>query len=121
MRLTPDRYQFNTELYNPDVVVNILIKALTSAPQPDFNLCLALLGERDVRMLIIKCAKNCCLRFQGVSTASGRTRRASVSAPTFESTFVNATPVPFLRILVILQIKRIGDAQRQLYGRMCRV
>ncbi|KAF8581374.1 ARM repeat-containing protein [Ramaria rubella] len=41
-------YQFNPDLYNADVVVNILIKALTAAPQPDFNLCLALLGERDV-------------------------------------------------------------------------
>jgi translation initiation factor 3 subunit K len=42
------RYQFNPDLYNADVVVNILIKAMTAAPQPDFNLCLALLGERDV-------------------------------------------------------------------------
>jgi len=40
-------YQFNPDLYNADVVVNILIKSLTAAPQPDFNLCLALLGERD--------------------------------------------------------------------------
>jgi len=40
-------YQFNPDLYNPDVVINILLKALTTAPQPDFNLCLALLGERD--------------------------------------------------------------------------
>ncbi|KIJ45132.1 hypothetical protein M422DRAFT_75181 [Sphaerobolus stellatus SS14] len=40
-------YQFNPDLYNPDVVINILIKALTTAPQPDFNLCLSLLGERD--------------------------------------------------------------------------
>jgi len=40
-------YQFNPDLYNPDVVINILIKSLTAAPQPDFNLCLALLGERD--------------------------------------------------------------------------
>ncbi|KAF8311030.1 armadillo-type protein [Cantharellus anzutake] len=40
-------YQFNPDLYNPDVVINILIKALTAAPAPDFNLCLALLGERQ--------------------------------------------------------------------------
>ena len=41
-------YQFNPELYNPDVVINILVKALTAAPPPDFNLCVALLGERQV-------------------------------------------------------------------------
>jgi len=29
------------------VVINILIKALTAAPSPDFNLCMALLGERQ--------------------------------------------------------------------------
>ncbi|TDL28679.1 initiation factor 3 [Rickenella mellea] len=39
-------YQFNPALYNPDVVINILIKALTALPLPDFNLCIALLGER---------------------------------------------------------------------------
>ncbi|KAH9944454.1 initiation factor 3 [Epithele typhae] len=39
-------YQFNPDLYNPDVVINILIKALTSAPFPDFNLCISLLDER---------------------------------------------------------------------------
>ncbi|KIL70660.1 hypothetical protein M378DRAFT_155599 [Amanita muscaria Koide BX008] len=39
-------YQFNPDLYNPDVVVNILIKALTSTPSPDFNLCISLLDER---------------------------------------------------------------------------
>ncbi|KAG8835063.1 hypothetical protein FRC17_005415 [Serendipita sp. 399] len=39
-------YQFNSELYNADVVVNILLKALTATPSPDFNLCLALLSER---------------------------------------------------------------------------
>ena len=42
------RYQFNPALYNPDVVVNVLIKALTSVPFPDFNLCIALLGERPI-------------------------------------------------------------------------
>ena len=40
------RYQFNGELYNPDVVINILIKALTACPLPDFNLCLSLLDDR---------------------------------------------------------------------------
>ncbi|KAI8995551.1 initiation factor 3 [Trametes punicea] len=39
-------YQFNPDLYNPDVVINILIKALTSAPFPDFSLCISLLDER---------------------------------------------------------------------------
>ena len=40
------RYQFNPDLYNPDVVVNILIKALSTSPAPDFNLCISLLDER---------------------------------------------------------------------------
>jgi translation initiation factor 3 subunit K len=40
------RYQFNADLYNVDVVVNILLKALTATPSPDFNLCMALLSER---------------------------------------------------------------------------
>ncbi|KIM33018.1 hypothetical protein M408DRAFT_326688 [Serendipita vermifera MAFF 305830] len=39
-------YQFNPDLYNVDVVVNILLKALTATPLPDFNLCMALLSER---------------------------------------------------------------------------
>ncbi|CAG7851527.1 Eukaryotic translation initiation factor 3 subunit K {ECO:0000255/HAMAP-Rule:MF_03010} Short=eIF3k {ECO:0000255/HAMAP-Rule:MF_03010}; AltName: Full=eIF-3 p25 {ECO:0000255/HAMAP-Rule:MF_03010} [Serendipita indica DSM 11827] len=39
-------YQFNTVLYNADVVVNILLKALTATPSPDFNLCMALLSEK---------------------------------------------------------------------------
>ncbi|RDB29036.1 Eukaryotic translation initiation factor 3 subunit K [Hypsizygus marmoreus] len=39
-------YQFNPDLYNPDVVVNILIKAMTASPLPDFNLCISLLDER---------------------------------------------------------------------------
>ncbi|KAI0094700.1 armadillo-type protein [Irpex rosettiformis] len=39
-------YQFNPDLYNPDVVINILIKALTSTPFPDFNLCISLLDDR---------------------------------------------------------------------------
>lgn len=44
------RYQFNPDLYSGDVVVKILVKALTAAPAPDFNLCLAFLGERWVRV-----------------------------------------------------------------------
>ncbi|KIM48037.1 hypothetical protein M413DRAFT_218849 [Hebeloma cylindrosporum] len=40
-------YQFNPDLYNPDVVINILIKALTASPFPDFNLCISLLDERS--------------------------------------------------------------------------
>ncbi|KDQ63801.1 hypothetical protein JAAARDRAFT_29848 [Jaapia argillacea MUCL 33604] len=39
-------YQFNPDLYNPDVVINILLKALTSSPFPDFNLCVSLLDDR---------------------------------------------------------------------------
>ncbi|KAF8898554.1 armadillo-type protein [Infundibulicybe gibba] len=39
-------YQFNPDLYNPDVVINILIKSLTASPLPDFNLCISLLDER---------------------------------------------------------------------------
>ncbi|KAJ8520897.1 hypothetical protein ONZ45_g2341 [Pleurotus djamor] len=41
-------YQFNPDLYNPDVVVNILIKAISASPLPDFNLCISLLEERPV-------------------------------------------------------------------------
>ena len=40
------RYQFNPALYNPDVVINVLIKSLTVVPFPDFNLCISLLDER---------------------------------------------------------------------------
>lgn len=39
-------YQFNPDLYNPDVVINILLKALAASPLPDFNLCISLLDER---------------------------------------------------------------------------
>jgi len=39
-------YQFNPDLYNPDVVINILLKALTAAPLPDFSHCLSLFDER---------------------------------------------------------------------------
>ena len=45
--LLSNRYQFNPDLYNPDVVINILIKSLTASPLPDFNLCIALLEERS--------------------------------------------------------------------------
>ncbi|KIM67152.1 hypothetical protein SCLCIDRAFT_1210640 [Scleroderma citrinum Foug A] len=41
-------YQFNPDLFNPDVVVNILLKALTAEPFPDFNLCISLLDDRPV-------------------------------------------------------------------------
>jgi translation initiation factor 3 subunit K len=44
--LLPLRYQFNVDLYNTDVVINILLKGLAATPQPDFNLCMALLSER---------------------------------------------------------------------------
>ncbi|KAF9986345.1 hypothetical protein BGZ65_007927 [Modicella reniformis] len=39
-------YQFNTHLINDQVVNNILVKALTTLPEPDFNLCLYLLNEQ---------------------------------------------------------------------------
>lgn len=47
-----DRYQFNPELYNPDVVINILIKALIACPLPDFNLCISLLDERPINSVL---------------------------------------------------------------------
>ncbi|KAG6330254.1 hypothetical protein ID866_8837 [Astraeus odoratus] len=43
-------YQFNPDLYNADVVVNILLKALTAEPFPDFNLCISLLDDRPVNL-----------------------------------------------------------------------
>ncbi|KIY45418.1 ARM repeat-containing protein [Fistulina hepatica ATCC 64428] len=39
-------YQFNPDLYNADVVINVLLKALTTCPGPDFNLCISLLDDR---------------------------------------------------------------------------
>ncbi|KAG0246202.1 armadillo-type protein [Mortierella sp. GBAus27b] len=39
-------YQFNTHLINDQVVNNILVKALTTLPEPDFNLCLYLLSDQ---------------------------------------------------------------------------
>ncbi|KAL1916324.1 uncharacterized protein VTP21DRAFT_5941 [Calcarisporiella thermophila] len=41
-------YQFNPHLTNDQVVINILVKALTVIPEPDFNLCLFLLNETVV-------------------------------------------------------------------------
>lgn len=39
-------YQFNPQLSNPDVIINILTKALVATVHgPDFNVCLALLRE----------------------------------------------------------------------------
>jgi len=40
-------YQFNSTLYNPDVIINILVKALTNVPYPDFNLSVSLLDARS--------------------------------------------------------------------------
>src|SRR6201994_2401119 len=37
------RYQFNPHLSNHEVITNILVKALTVFPSPDFSLCLSLL------------------------------------------------------------------------------
>ncbi|KAK3828637.1 MAG: armadillo-type protein [Benniella sp.] len=39
-------YQFNNHLINDQVVNNILVKALTTLPEPDFNLCLYLLSDQ---------------------------------------------------------------------------
>ncbi|KAI7869575.1 armadillo-type protein [Spinellus fusiger] len=41
-------YQFNPNLANTSVIINILAKALTAVPAPDFNLCLYLLSEQAV-------------------------------------------------------------------------
>lgn len=46
LQILISRYQFNPALYNTDVVIHILIKALTSSPFPDFHLCVSLLDER---------------------------------------------------------------------------
>lgn len=48
LRLGPltTSYQFNPQLSNPDVIINILTKALVATVHgPDFNVCLALLRE----------------------------------------------------------------------------
>ena len=39
-------------MYNKDVVVNILIKTVMALPNPDFNLCFALLTEEQVCALV---------------------------------------------------------------------
>ncbi|KAL0074931.1 armadillo-type protein [Phycomyces blakesleeanus] len=39
-------YQFNPNLASTNVIINILAKALTAVPAPDFNLCLYLLSEQ---------------------------------------------------------------------------
>jgi len=45
-----DRYQFNPQLSNPEIIINILTQALSSTVHgPDFNLCLSLLREPSVR------------------------------------------------------------------------
>ncbi|RHZ79806.1 hypothetical protein Glove_140g90 [Diversispora epigaea] len=41
-------YQFNPHLVNEHVIINILVKALTAIPNPDFNLCLYLLHESSL-------------------------------------------------------------------------
>jgi len=41
-------YQFNLQLTRERVIYNILVKALTAIPEPDFNLCLYLLTEQMV-------------------------------------------------------------------------
>lgn len=44
------RYQFNPSLSNPEVIINILIKSLSATVHgPDFNLCLSILREPNVR------------------------------------------------------------------------
>lgn len=45
------RFQFNAPDFDYGVTVQILLKALTAAPYPDFSLCLALLGEAPVAVL----------------------------------------------------------------------
>jgi len=42
----PPRYQFNPHLTNENTIYNILAKALTAIPEPDFNLSLYLLDEK---------------------------------------------------------------------------
>jgi hypothetical protein len=50
-----ERYQFNPQLSNPEIIVNILTQALSSTVHgPDFNLCLSLLREPSVRDSLVK-------------------------------------------------------------------
>lgn len=44
-------FQFNPQDFDYTVAVSILLKALTAAPFPDFNLCLSLMGEAPVSTL----------------------------------------------------------------------
>ncbi|KAJ1035883.1 hypothetical protein NDA13_000541 [Ustilago tritici] len=50
-------YQFNPNDFNYVVVINILLKALVSAPLPDFNLCISLLGEAPLPTVPVKAEK----------------------------------------------------------------
>jgi hypothetical protein len=44
------RYQFNPEYANNKIVIKVLLQAIAFAPfDPDFSLCMAMLGERMVR------------------------------------------------------------------------
>ncbi|SAM07987.1 hypothetical protein [Absidia glauca] len=43
-------YQFNPTEAKEPVIINILAKALTAVPAPDFNLCLYLLSERSAQV-----------------------------------------------------------------------
>jgi translation initiation factor 3 subunit K len=50
-----ERYQFNPQLSNPEIIINILTQALSSTVHgPDFNLCLSLLREPSVRDSLVK-------------------------------------------------------------------
>lgn len=43
------RYQFNPQMSNPEVIINILLKSLVATVHgPDFNLCLSLLRDPAV-------------------------------------------------------------------------
>jgi translation initiation factor 3 subunit K len=43
------RYQFNPHLAKDEIITNILVKALTVFPSPDFSLCLSLLQPHVLR------------------------------------------------------------------------
>jgi hypothetical protein len=43
-------YQFNPTLLNPDVLLQLLLKALIATPNADFNLSMAVAGDRAVRL-----------------------------------------------------------------------
>ncbi|WFD29228.1 hypothetical protein MSPP1_000234 [Malassezia sp. CBS 17886] len=44
-------YQLNQGEFNFDAVINVLLKALTAVPFPDFGLCISLLGEAPLQTL----------------------------------------------------------------------